>query len=207
MNARQRVYSKIPMKFQMFMQCLGPIVSRWSWICLLIFVAVGCGEPSYSTVPAPMVKKPEYELWGNIRRIGGGDNFEFSDASGLHYISVRGVVSPKRGQKFYWKSINAVKALKPTTQPIRVKVVELDESMVEIADVFAADLTEEINIGLELIRRGLGWYDGNEFEGAEEYRESEALARKQKLGLWSLDNPVPPWEFEKKETRRSATRN
>ena len=39
----------------------------------------------------------------------------------------------------------------------------------------------------------------------KELAEAEALARREKRGLWKLDNPIPPWEFRK--TQRIGRQN
>jgi endonuclease YncB( thermonuclease family) len=55
--------------------------------------------------------------------------------------------------------------------------------------------------GLELLKAGLGWvyeqYIGQaSLEIQTSYQQAEALAREQKLGLWSdSQEPVPPWLY------------
>lgn len=46
----------------------------------------------------------------------------------------------------------------------------------------------------ELLRRGLAWWTGGA-EGSAELRALEREARAARRGLWSLDDPEPPWRF------------
>jgi micrococcal nuclease len=55
------------------------------------------------------------------------------------------------------------------------------------------------NINLEMIGEGWAWASQKSHkrpEGAEFIR-AEEQARSRKMGLWSQDNPQPPWEFRK----------
>jgi len=62
------------------------------------------------------------------------------------------------------------------------------------------------DVGLELLRDGLAWCtlgpvtlvpDQNRL-----YRDAEAAARAERLGLWSDDSPIPPWEWRRRATSR-----
>jgi micrococcal nuclease len=55
------------------------------------------------------------------------------------------------------------------------------------------------NINLEMVAEGMGWasrtFPGQPY--AAEYVHAQEHARAGKLGLWTQNNPVPPWEFKK----------
>ena len=57
----------------------------------------------------------------------------------------------------------------------------------------------EVCLNEELIRNGLAWvyrtYCRNSI--CKKWLEMEEQARNQKLGLWSRENPLPPWEYRK----------
>lgn len=52
-------------------------------------------------------------------------------------------------------------------------------------------------INEEMLKAGLAWhytkYDTNPF-----WQELEAAARKKQLGLWSKEEPTPPWQWRRK---------
>ncbi|MDG1097653.1 MAG: thermonuclease family protein [Methylophilaceae bacterium] len=59
------------------------------------------------------------------------------------------------------------------------------------------------DINLEQIRRGLAWHykryqKEQEYEDRSLYAQEEYLAQKDRVGLWSDNNPTPPWDFRKR---------
>lgn len=182
---------------------------RLGFVSLGLVLLVGCHDSlmSYRGVPAPVEEKTDYELVGQLFRNSRADSFEARAAEELHYVSLRGVDTPEPGQPYFRKSVKAFRSM-VARKNIRIHVVDRDEFMVELADAFvaienAAEDQGDLNVALELIRNGFGWYDGTEFEGWEGYRDAERTARKNRFGLWAQDNPVPPWEFEE-QTRKDA---
>ena len=165
-------------------------------VLTLTIFAGGCG-PNLKAIPTPLHDPVEQVFEGRIRRIWGGDNFEFGERLQLHYVLIRGVDTPKPGQDYYNEAREFfTKAVRGQTA--RVEICSRDELAREFADVFVLPRKEgdvKKDMGLELIKAGLGWYDGMEFDKAEEFRQAEQEARASKIGLWSKENPVPPWEF------------
>jgi endonuclease YncB( thermonuclease family) len=55
------------------------------------------------------------------------------------------------------------------------------------------------NINLEMVAEGMGWASRTfpDQPYAAEYLRAQEHARAGKLGLWTQNNPVPPWEFKK----------
>ena len=54
-----------------------------------------------------------------------------------------------------------------------------------------------------LVRKGLAWHRPSrtlDEATAKELAHAQALAKKEKLGIWGLkDKPTPPWEFRAKK--------
>ena len=149
------------------------------------------------SLPAPLPETLPYEFRGKVFRVWGGDYFDMRIGQVIHYVCLEGIDSPKHGQPFADKAREELRRIMGHKQ-LRVVVQRLDKSKAAFAQAWVSSASEseqEIDIGLELIKRGFGWYDGNTFEGDAEYRLAEAKAREAKLGLWSQPDPVPPWEF------------
>ena len=51
-----------------------------------------------------------------------------------------------------------------------------------------------IDINLEMIKNGYAWHYKH-FDNTAEYAEAVLLAREKKLGLWSMKNPINPYQF------------
>lgn len=62
-----------------------------------------------------------------------------------------------------------------------------------IAEVILEDGT---NLNKELIKQGLAWHFKKYSEDSE-YAELEIEAKNNKIGLWSEENPISPWEWRK----------
>lgn len=164
----------------------------------VIAVVPGCKESiGYKSIPAPIAADVSYEVIGRVHRVLEGDLLEADVEGKLHCVLIRGVDSPKFGQEFYHQSVKSTRDM-VRGKDLRIIIVGRDESMIEIADVMAIDNdgVRELDVGLELIRQGLAWYDGNEFSESPRLSQAEANARSQGIGLWCQANPVPPWEFE-----------
>ena len=51
-----------------------------------------------------------------------------------------------------------------------------------------------VDANLEQVKQGMAWFYV-QYGKDSAYRNAEASARSNRIGLWSEPNPVPPWEF------------
>ena len=140
---------------------------------------------------------------GHIGRIWGGDNFEVSENGRIHYVLIRGIDTPEPGQKFHDESKAMILYL-ATRNKMTMNVLERDDWKREVCDLRLTDpkTGEVFDPSLELLKKGMAWFDQSDGPYAEAYREAEALAREKKIGLWSQPNPVPPWEFWERQVEQ-----
>lgn len=60
------------------------------------------------------------------------------------------------------------------------------------------------NIELEMIVNGWAWVaEQYAFDREAEYFEAQDDARQNRRGLWAMDDPEPPWNFKRRQRRRS----
>ena len=60
------------------------------------------------------------------------------------------------------------------------------------------------NIELEMIVNGWAWVtEQYAFDREAEYFDAQDDARNNGRGLWAMDNPEPPWNFKRRQRRRS----
>jgi endonuclease YncB( thermonuclease family) len=52
-------------------------------------------------------------------------------------------------------------------------------------------------INKELLKLGMAWHF-KRYNGDQELAQLEILAREKKVGLWSQQDPIAPWEWRKK---------
>ncbi len=53
-----------------------------------------------------------------------------------------------------------------------------------------------INLNRQLVKAGLAWHF-KKYSSDIVYSQLEITARKNRIGLWSEDNPIPPWDWRK----------
>ena len=58
-------------------------------------------------------------------------------------------------------------------------------------------------MSLELIKAGLAWHY-KRYSSDPVLAKAEEQARRQKLGLWSMPNPIPPWEYRRWHRRHDV---
>jgi endonuclease YncB( thermonuclease family) len=160
---------------------------------------------SDGSMPAPLREDFPYEISGIASSQFMGDSFPFNTEGTLHFIILKGVDTPRKGQPFYKDARRSLRRM-IKNKTIRVEVVERDAYHCEIGfaicsladDALKNDESLDVgcDVGLQLIRLGLGWYDGADFEDADLYRAAEQEARNARRGLWEQEDPVPPWEHE-----------
>ena len=177
---------------------------------LLAVGLAGCEKRSLiegKNIPAGLREFAPTKLKGKLSRTWGGDNFEVGQREQLHYFCVIGVDCPEPGQPFFQEARDyLVKAC--GDQEIEMEVLFYDNYKREIGHAWVTDIDgTRVNLAIALLSRGLGWYEGNQFEGSDRYRETMESARAKKIGLWSQPNPTPPWEYWEKSVEALRGKN
>jgi micrococcal nuclease len=144
--------------------------------------------PLLATTPPPV-----YTLKGKAVRIIDGDTFDLLVGSTTHRIRLAGIDAPEKKQDFS----NASKQLLGQLcngQLLTVVVTDTDRNKRKIAEVYTQ---QKLWINKELVVKGLAWHF-TKYSSNKELANAELQARKLKIGLWSLVNPVAPWDWRKK---------
>lgn len=167
---------------------------------LLAIGLAGCEKNPFQSnkeIPAGLRKIAPTILKGKLARTWGGDNFEVGQTHQLHYFFLTGVDCPGPGQPYFDEACGCLIDT-CSDHEMEMEVLHYDELKREVGHAWVTNADgKRINLAIELLSKGLGWYDGNEFEGSDRYRETMESARTKKLGLWSQPNPKPPWEHWK----------
>ena len=152
---------------------------RYGLILVVLMLGFGCNDPLLTgdrLMPAPLREDFPYEISGIAYSQFMGDSFQFTTDETAHFIILRGVDTPKSGQPFYRDARIALRKL-IRYKTIRIKVVARDGQHREIGFAYCSTAEDAItnyqpadvtcDVGLQLIKLGLGWYDGSEFADAE----------------------------------------
>ncbi len=147
-------------------------------------------------VPAPFCSVP-YQFSGKLGAIWSGDTVELLESSGIHCVRLIGVDCPQSPQPKFEESRRLVWQF-AQGKTLSVHVIRRDEAGVEFGRIIVSDQ----DLGLELVRAGLAWFDESEFEGGEGYSRAQAEAREKKLAIWSEQSPVAPWDFYEQQVAK-----
>jgi len=113
-------------------------------------------------------------------------------------IELDGVDSPELDQP---GGKEAHEFIKNAVKGQRVKITELTDGGCSRGGwVFQNGQTNSVN--LLMVEAGMSWVKKQQITSVvpmEKMKKAQEKAKEGKKGLWSLDNPIPPWEWRKKE--------
>ena len=102
------------------------------------------------------------------------------------------MIALKKAQAF------GTKAKKKTSDLVYGKTVTVIPSGKDQYGRLIADIiVNEVSLNEELVRVGLAWWYQKYSPNNQTYKQLEDNARQKQIGLWSDENPVPPWDFRK----------
>lgn len=128
---------------------------------------------------------------GTIIRVIDGDTYVFQTEEGSFTVRMYGIDSPERDQPFSNESTEFL------SKYLREDAVTEVSGTVVYGRSIGVLFVNEQDINLLSIRNGFSWHY-KEYSNDRDYADAEDYARKNKLGLWGLENPVPPWEWRQK---------
>lgn len=131
-------------------------------------------------------------LKGKAVKIIDGDTFDLLEGTTIHRIRMAGIDAPEKKQDFS----NASKQLLAQLcngQLLTVVVTDVDRNKRKIAELYDA---QKKWINKELVLQGMAWHF-KQYSSNRELANAELLARKKRVGLWSVKNPIAPWDWRK----------
>lgn len=134
-----------------------------------------------------------------LAHLSDGDSFELKDENGRKIkIRLYGIDAPELAQDFGNDSKEHLFSLM-RGRDLCVKPVYQDDYGRTVALVYLIEnkKADELSINQRQVQAGMAWvYDHfcrNDICGT--WKIEEAMARKQRLGLWKSSNPTPPWKW------------
>lgn len=134
------------------------------------------------------------QITGKAVKVTDGDTFHLlTDNKEQIKVRMYGIDAPEKTQDFGQKS--------------KERLSELIFGKTMIIDVKGKDrygralgvvYVHGIDINRQMIINGMAWHY-KKYDASTEYSEAESKARSERSGIWSMPNPVPPWEFRKKK--------
>jgi endonuclease YncB( thermonuclease family) len=107
-------------------------------------------------------------------------------------IRLEGIDCPETKQDF------GTKAKQLTVDLCFQKTVRIEQSGTDrYGRMLAFVFLDDVCINKELIKQGMAWHY-KQYNKDQELASLEEKARNRKIGIWSQNNPVAPWDFRKK---------
>ncbi len=134
---------------------------------------------------------------GEVLTAHDGDTVRVQSAEG-EAVSIRvyGVDCPELGQPY------GAEARDMTTKLLsgrRVEIIPAQKRKSYRREVAIISVPEVMTLEDALVSGGLAWVDGRYCKRPEcdNWRQHQANAKAAKRGLWSVDNPIPPWTWRR----------
>lgn len=102
---------------------------------------------------------------------------------------MEGIDCPESNQAFGNRARQATANL-CFNKTVRIEKSGLDQYRRTLAFIYVGNIC----VNKELIKLGMAWHYKH-YNNDPELTKLENEARKAKIGLWSLPNPVAPWDF------------
>jgi endonuclease YncB( thermonuclease family) len=133
---------------------------------------------------------------GKCVGVHDGDTISVMKAGRAVKIRLEGIDCPELGQDFGTRAKQFTSAL-VFGKDVEVKEYNRDIYRRTVARVFV----EGEDLSLALVMAGLAWHYKH-YSSDPVLAEAEVEARRAKRGLWSMPNPVPPWEYRRLHRRQ-----
>jgi micrococcal nuclease len=163
---------------------------------------VSCVLMTLSAVPAS-ARAPIGILEGIVVNVTDGDHLTVSNDGTEIDVRLYGIDAPiltklnknkpwlsKQGQPFAGKAFMAL-ANKVLHKQVKLEIMHIDHHGRAVAIV----LVDGRTINHEMVAEGWAWACQKQCDRGYVHAEEEARSRK--LGLWTQNDPQPPWEFRK----------
>ena len=140
-------------------------------------------------------------LQAKVVEVESGNTLIVNSINRTLRIRLEAVAPPEVNQPYSETSRERLKAL------VIDKVVAVEYTHLAEGYVHARVILDGIDIGSQMLRDGVAWYDRAGDHGLKEldrnfYAQCEQAARDEKRGLWQEPSPVAPWEYRRAQLAR-----
>jgi micrococcal nuclease len=129
---------------------------------------------------------------GSIIRVIDGDTYVFQTEEGSFVVRMQGIDAPERDQPYSKESASFLEKY------LNWEAIVIKTGMDRYGRTLGTLIIDSIDINMLSIKNGCTWHF-KKYSKDQDYANAELYASSNKIGLWSLDNQVPPWEWRKKD--------
>lgn len=157
--------------------------------CILLFTS--CGSSTSDEIETENVT-------GKVIGIIDGDTYDILlDGNKTVRVRMEGIDAPEKGMPFYKAAKKHLSDLCFRKQ-VTLKNTSTDKHNRTLAYSYLEDNTE---LSHEMLKAGLAWHF-KKYNSDSDLAQLETEARNAKIGIWSLENPMTPWD--NRELHRSG---
>lgn len=128
-----------------------------------------------------------------VSNVYDGDTVELKHANGKLKLRLTDIDAPERNQAFGQKARRAlIKLCKGSHISISVELTGKDKYDRHLGNLRC----NQTDASLYLAQNGYAWYNAKYSDNLA-IKGAAAAARKDRIGLWSADDPVPPWAWRR----------
>ncbi len=132
------------------------------------------------------------EQWGKVIKIVDGDTYDILlDNNTTKRIRMDGIDAPERGMPFYKVAKDYLGQI-CFGKSVRILQTNTDRYGRAIAKSYLGDS----ELGLLMVEAGYAWHY-KKYSSDEQLASAEMEARNKRIGLWSDENPIAPWNWRK----------
>lgn len=131
------------------------------------------------------------QIIGRVVSVADGDTFTMLVEQKKVKVRLHGIDCPEKGQD-YANVARDFLASQIVGKMVDIKVMRTDQYRRTVAIVFIGN----VNVNEALLKNGLAW-QFRQYDHHIEWAILETQARASKLNIWSMPNPVPPWEWRR----------
>lgn len=140
-------------------------------------------------------------IQAKVVEVESGNTLVVSSSNRALRIKLKAIAPPEANQPFSEAALDYLRAL------VTDKVVAVEYTHLAEGYVSARVILDGIDIGSQMLRDGVAWYDRDSDHGLKEtdrdlYAQCEQAARDEKRGLWQEQSPVAPWEYRRAQLAR-----
>jgi endonuclease YncB( thermonuclease family) len=136
---------------------------------------------------------------GQVVWVGDGDTIGVLKDGVMQKIRLSAIDAPEKKQAFGPISKKGMASICAKRVAI-VHPIDTDKYGRTVADVTC----DGINAGQWMVANGLAWVYDQYAANHAAYYDAQHNARRQRLGLWGDDNPMPPWEWRRANPNHDA---
>ena len=137
---------------------------------------------------------PQFDLSGKVVKVMDGDTLSLLDNNNTQYkIRLFGIDTPEWDQPHGNNAKRALAKLVDRRQ-VGIVTVETDTFGRTVGTVYLG----ERNINLAMVEAGHAWWFTRYAPYERHLAAAEEQAREQRIGLWSANNPIPPWTWRRR---------